>query len=152
MTNEVTQSDSTKSRRAKPQITVAEYLSQQINLCGKTQAEIAKEAGFAKANIITMFKQGNTKVPVSKVGPLAKALEVDPLHLYKLVMSEYEPDTWEMLQESVLKQPFVTKNEMEIIEVIRQSNVTNPKIRTEKERIRLLDAIATLKSDNATND
>lgn len=145
-----TSSDESKVRRIKPRpnITVAEYLTQQINLCGKTQSEIAREAGFNKPNIITMLKQGATKLPMAKVGAMAKALEVDPLHLFKLVMQEYEPDTWQTLQETILKQPFVTHNEMEIIEVIRQSNVVNPKIRTDEERARLLEVISTLKPDN----
>jgi hypothetical protein len=139
-------------KRARPRsnVTVAEYLTQQINLCGKTQSEIAREAGFGKPNIITMLKQGTTKVPTVKIGPLARALEVDPLHLFKLVMNEYEPDTWDMIQDMILKQPFVTRNEMEIIEVIRTSNVVNPKITTDEERHRLLDVVATFKPDNST--
>lgn len=139
-----------KAARRRAPITVAEYLTQQIGLCGKTQSEIAREAGFGKPNIITMLKQGQTKLPIAKVGPMAAALGVDPLYLFKLTMQEYEPETWQILQESVLKQPAITQNEMEIIEVIRQGNVINPKIRTEEDKHRILDAVATLKPDNAT--
>lgn len=145
-----TEDKQAKRSRPRSNVTVAEYLTQQINLCGKTQSEIAREAGFGKPNIITMLKQGTTKVPTIKIGPLARALEVDPLHLFKLVMNEYEPDTWDMIQDMILKQPFVTRNEMEIIELIRTSNVVNPKITTDAERHRLLDVVATLKPDNAT--
>lgn len=132
----------------RPGVTVAEYLAQQIHLSGKTQAEIAREAGFNKPNIITMFKQGATKLPMGKIGPVARALEVDPLHLYMLAMQEYEPETWEALRDSVLRQPLVTNNELEILQVIRQSRVSNPKLRTDEERQRLLEVIATLKPDN----
>lgn len=152
MIDETIDNDSNKARRTKPHITVAEYLTQQINLCGKTQSEIARESGFNKPNIITMLKQGATKLPMSKVGLMAKALEVDSLHLFKLMMQEYEPDTWEVLQDSILKQPVVTANELAIIEVIRQSNVVNPKIRTDDERTRLLDVISTFKPDNSSAD
>ncbi len=130
---------------------VAEYLTWQINLCGKKQVEIAQACGFPKANIITMIKQGKTKLPLDKVGKLAKAIEVDPIHLFKMTMKEYNKETWEEI-ERILDRPIVTDNEMEFINVIRESNVINPKLRTEEERIRLLDFVATLKGDNETND
>lgn len=151
MNADTTPQEDAKSKRARPRsnVTVAEYLTQQISLCGKTQSEIAREAGFGKPNIITMLKQGTTKVPTVKIGPLARALEVDPLHLFKLVMNEYEPDTWDMIQDMILKQPFVTRNEMEIIEVIRTSNVVNPKITTDEDRHRILDVVAKMKPDGA---
>lgn len=152
MIAEAQHTETARRPKAKASVTVAEYLTQQIGLCGLTQSEIAKAAGFNKPNIITMLKTGATKLPMSKVGPMAAALGVDPLHLFKLVMQEYEPDTWGMIQQNILKQPFVTANEMEIIEVVRQSNVVNPKIRTEDERIALLNVIDTFKPDNATND
>jgi hypothetical protein len=44
-----------------------------------------------------MFKQGNTKLPLKRIGPLAKALEVDPAHPLRLVMLEYMPETWESI-------------------------------------------------------
>jgi hypothetical protein len=130
-------------------ITVAEYISQQVNLCGKSQLEIAREAGFNKPNIITMIKQGKTKLPTAKIGPMAHALGVDPVHLYQLVMQEYEPENWEALNEYVLRAPLITDNEMEIINLIRRSNVSNPKIRTEEEKAALLDVISRLKPENA---
>lgn len=130
--------------------TVAEYISWQIHLCGKKQSEIAQEAGFSKPNIITMIKQGKTKLPLEKVGKFAKAIEVDPIHLFKLCMQEYQPDTWKEI-ERMFNQPVLTANEIEIIEAIRSANVENPKIRTEEERARIIAAIETLKPDNVTN-
>lgn len=126
----------------KPQ-NVAEYLIGQINMSGKSQAEIAKDAGFPMANMITMLKKGLTKLPIDKVGPLAKSLGVDPLHLYKLCMTEYYPSTWEMLQ-GFLHQPTLTENEMEFIHIIRESNVINPKLRNEDDKVRLLEFIASI--------
>lgn len=142
----------TEKSNKKANYTVAQYIEQQINLCGKTQLEIAEESGFPKANVITMIKQGKTKLPKSKIGAFAKALGVDPIHLFRLVMQEYEPESWEVIQQFGFNQPVVTQNELEILEVVRQSNVQNPKIRTEEERIRLLDVINTLRPENATRD
>jgi len=137
----------TRSRR-RSSVTVAEYLTEQIRLSGKTQHEIAQEAGFNKPNIISMFKKGETKLPLSKVGPMARALGVDPVVLFRMVMNEYEPQTWQAIEETVLGQPVLTQNEIDIIEVIRTGKVSDPKIRTREDEIRILDAIAPMKSDN----
>lgn len=131
-----------KPPRKRP--TVAEYLTAQIDLCGKAQLEIAKECGFGNANIITMFKQGKSKLPVSRIGAIAKALNVDALYLFTLVMSQYEPETWQVIEESIFKQPLLSRNELEIIEVLRESKVINPTIRTDEERGRLMAVFNTL--------
>jgi transcriptional regulator with XRE-family HTH domain len=52
----------------------------------KTQAEIASEAGFANANMMTFLKNGRNKVPLDRVPALAKALEVDPAYLMRLTI------------------------------------------------------------------
>jgi len=136
--------------RAKPK-TVAEYINWQVDLCGKKQYQIAEEAGFEKPNIVTMIKQGKTKLPLEKIGRFAKAIEVDPIHLFKLCMQEYLPETWDEIQK-MFSQPVLTTNEVAILKVIREANIVNPKIRTDDERIRLIEAIESLKPDNAVND
>lgn len=129
---------------------VAEYISWQIQLCGKSQTDIAREVGFDKPNVITMIKQGKTKVPLAKIGSMAKALEVDPVHFMKLVLSEYLPDLLEVIQ-AITAQPLITQNELEFINVIRSANVVNPKLRTDTERDKLRRFVETLKSDNEKN-
>lgn len=128
---------------------VAEYLTAQIKLRGKSQLEIASECGFDKPNMITMIKQGKSKLPISKIGLMAKSLGIDPTHLYMLVMSEYEPENWKVIQDSVLKQPVITANELEILKVIRGANVIDPKIRTDEEKRALLDVVNSFKPTNA---
>lgn len=129
---------------------VAEYISWQIQLCGKSQTEIAQQAGFDKPNVITMIKQGKTKVPLNKIGSMAKALEIDPVHFFKLVMSEYQPDLLDIIT-AITNQPLVTKNELDFLEVVRSSKTVNPKLRTDAERKKLREFVDTLKSDNETN-
>lgn len=138
------------SSKFKPK-NVAEYIEWQINLCGKKQLEIAEQAGFEKPNIITMIKQGKTKLPLEKIGRFAKAIEVDPIHLFKLCMQEYQPDTWIEIQK-MFSQPILSINEIEIVETVRSANVVNPKLRTDEERLNLVKAIETLRSDNITNN
>ncbi len=81
--------------------TVAEYLAEQINLSPKLQVEIAKEAGFENPNVLTMMKQGKTKIPLNRIGSLAQALGINPRHLMRKVLEEYLPDTWASIELSL---------------------------------------------------
>jgi len=54
----------------------------------KTQAEIASEAGFPNANMMSFLKNGRNKVPIDRVPSLAKALEVDPAYLLRLALDQ----------------------------------------------------------------
>lgn len=98
--------------------TVAEYLTFHINNSEKTQRQIALEIGYTKPNIITMFKQGSTKLPLDKVGPLAKALEIEPEDLFLKVMTEYMPETFEALS-PFLCGLMLSKDELELIDNFR---------------------------------
>ena len=105
---------------------VADYLAQQITLCGKSQRDIAFEVGYENANIITMMKQGHTKIPIVKVGAFARALEVDPAYLLRLVCMEYMPETWAAIEDA-LDGPILTRNERLFIqEYRRRTGNTDP--------------------------
>lgn len=134
------------ARRSKSarEITVAEYINGLIELSDKTQAQIAHEAGFAKPNIISMIKQGITKLPVSKVAPMARALNADPVYLFRLVMSEYEPETWHAIEDSILHQPVISDNEFEIIRTVRKAGVGDVKVHGAEQRKRLVETIASI--------
>ena len=99
--------------------TVAVYLDREISRCGKTQLQISRECGFPKPNIITMLKQGHTKLPLTKVGPLAKSLGVDPAYLLRLALREYFPDTYSTI-EDVLSPSLLTQNEMNMVNAFRK--------------------------------
>jgi transcriptional regulator with XRE-family HTH domain len=77
--------------------TVVQILTTRLAACGKTQREIATEIGYDKANIISMFKQGITKVPVNKAPALARALGIDPAYFLRVVMNQYEPEAWAVI-------------------------------------------------------
>ena len=76
---------------------VAQYLSKKIKESGKKQSEISRQVGYINPNIITMFKQGRTRIPLDKIGPIATALEINPGDLFHRVMAEYMPETFEAL-------------------------------------------------------
>jgi transcriptional regulator with XRE-family HTH domain len=108
-----------KEVKVNKRITVAKYLEQQIAMSEKSQKEIAEACGYDKPNIITMLKQGSTKLPINKVGPMAKALGVDPKHLLSLVLQEYMPETWESLQ-SIVGESLVSADELRLMKKIRK--------------------------------
>lgn len=82
-----------------------------------TQREIAKKLGYEKSNIITMFKQGHSPVPINKVPALARALDIDPAWLMRLALREYHPEILETISSTMGF--VVTLHEIEIIKELR---------------------------------
>jgi len=101
-------------------LTVAEFLADRIADIDKTQREIAQECGFEHPNVITMFKNGRTKLPINRVAPLAKALDVDPAYLLRLVLSEYMPESWECI-EDIMQSTVLSANELLLVRAFRES-------------------------------
>ena len=97
---------------------VAQYLTMHINNSEKTQRQIALEIGYTKPNIITMFKKGDTKLPLEKIGPIAKALGIAPDELLFKVMTEYMPETFEALS-PLMCGKMLSKEELELIDNYR---------------------------------
>ena len=97
---------------------VAEFIAERLAVIDKTQRQIATECGFENANVITMFKLGTTKLPLNRIGPLAKALDVDAAHLLRLAMLEYMPDTWESI-ENVMQSTLLSANELDLVRAYR---------------------------------
>ena len=58
----------------------------------KSQAEIAAQAGYTNANMITMIKQGSSKVALDRVPALAHALEADPAYVMRLALEQTKHD------------------------------------------------------------
>jgi hypothetical protein len=102
-------------------LTVAEFLADRIAKIDKTQKQIASECNFENPNVITMFKNGSTKLPMGRIALLAKAIEVDPIHLLRLVMLEYIPDLWESI-ETIMQTTVLTANELELVRAYREVN------------------------------
>ncbi|MBK5927985.1 helix-turn-helix domain-containing protein [Rhodobaculum claviforme] len=87
----------------------------------KTQAEIAAEAGLRSINFLTMLKQGSSKVPLDRVPALAKALEVDPKHMFKLALEQELGGTSAQTVEDIFG-TIVTRNEVAWLEAIREAS------------------------------
>jgi hypothetical protein len=107
------------------------------------QREIAAKLGYEKQNVISMFKTGQTKVPVNKIGPLARILEVDAVWLLRRALSEYQPDLWQALEETL--GPRVTTNELEILSALRvATDDTDPKLDGAAAKIKVEELAAVL--------
>ncbi|CAO3459950.1 hypothetical protein [Azospirillum argentinense] len=105
----------------RPQNRMVEFLSTRLDeLRGiKTQREIARDLGYDRPNIISMFKLGETKVPLDKVPALAESLQVDFGFLLKLALEQYM--TGEMKQLEKFMDRVVSDDEFEIVTMARKA-------------------------------
>lgn len=101
-----------------PSETVAQFLTKAIKASGKTQSEICTDIGYSKPNIITMLKQGKTKVPLDKIGPLSRSLGVDGRDFFRIVLGEYMPETLAALS-PFMDTPIKTHQEHILLESFR---------------------------------
>ncbi len=76
---------------------VAHFIATRIEELALRQSHVAEICGFERPNVITMIKQGKTKLPMDKIGSMAVALQTDPFQLYRMCMQEYLPSTWEAI-------------------------------------------------------
>lgn len=94
----------------------------------KTQAEIAAEAGFTNANMMSLLKSGKNKVPLDRVPSLAKALEIDPALLMRLALDQAVGVTAAKAITDIFGSP-VTENERGWLAELRDvSDNTDPRL------------------------
>lgn len=117
----------------------AEYIAEMIRISGKTQKVIAREMGYepSKANIITMFKQSIMKMPIARIPAFAKSVGADPAYAMRLALREYSPAILEVV-ESSMDNIIVTRNEAEIIQLIRDTTGDADPRLTEKQRNQII--------------
>ncbi|MGE3266870.1 helix-turn-helix domain-containing protein [Methylocystis sp.] len=99
---------------------LCKFLTKQIAaLSGvKSQREIAAEVGYDRSNIISMIKNGDTALPLDKVPAFAKALDVDPKHLFRLALEQNHPEIARVAHE--IFGNVVTDNEMALVRMFRE--------------------------------
>lgn len=108
-----------KSPPKKGDMSVAQFLAFQMDASKKTQRDIASEVGYKNANVLTMFKQGLTKVPISTAPRLATALGIDPGFFLKMVIQEYMPELLTEIEKHI--GGLCTRNELRMVNVIRDA-------------------------------
>lgn len=86
----------------------------------KSQAQIASETGYRNANIITMIKNGTTRLPIDRVPSLASSLGVDPRRLLLLALEQEDETTISAFEEII--GTVVTSHELAWIKEIRSAS------------------------------
>ena len=87
----------------------------------KTQREIAIAAGFNNPNMLTMIKQGNSKLAMDRVATLAAALEVDPRYLLRLALLQQGNETMARVHDEIIG-TIVSEREIGWLEVLRDAS------------------------------
>lgn len=102
---------------------LAKYVAQRVaDLNGrKTQAEIAAEAGFVNANMLSMIKSGTSKLPLDRVPQLARALDCDAGFLLRLAIDQSLGTTAARAVSEIFGSP-LSRNEREWIAEIRDAS------------------------------
>ena len=96
----------------------------------KTQREIAVAAGFVSVNILTMIKQGNSKLAMDRVATLAAALEIDPKYLLRLALLQKGNETMIRVFDEVIG-TFVSDREVNWLQELREaSSNSDPAVTT----------------------
>lgn len=87
----------------------------------KSQVEIAAEAGYPNPNMISMLKDGTTKLALDRVADLARALETDPARLFRMALLQSGHETTRPVVEEVFG-TIVTRNEVSWLNAIREAS------------------------------
>ena len=105
-----------------PNMAIANYISEGIDdLAGrKSQKDIAKEAGYPAPNILSMLKQGQSKLALDRVLSLARALEKPPEELFRLVMNRIYPDPVDNPLMTIFRGVIPSQTEVEILDRVRK--------------------------------
>lgn len=86
---------------------------------GKSDEQIAQEAGFERAKTYTMIKHGHAKLPVQKVVTLATVLSIEPASLLRQLLAEAMPEVLSAV-DSLLNPLSLTTNEVKLVQTFRE--------------------------------
>ena len=75
----------------------ANMLAKALEESDLTQREVADRVGFRNANIVSMMKTGETRVPLDRIPALAQTLGMDEQDFLILAIQEYHPGVHEVL-------------------------------------------------------
>ena len=87
----------------------------------KSQLQVAGEAGFPNPNMVTMIKNGTSKLALDRVPSMANALECDPAYLMQLSLEQAIGDTAAQAIVEIFGTP-VTSNELGWLHEIRDAS------------------------------
>lgn len=120
-----------------PGTALAQFLVEHLPTVGLTNEEIANGLGYARPNIVSMWKTRKTKVPLDVVFSLAELMGVDPGYVLALHIDQYvsEHDGIDRFPEIVsLFNRLCTPEEFELVEVAREARRGRSVSLTESQR------------------
>lgn len=105
---------------AKKVVSVAQFVASALGASGRTNADVAQDVfgDATRANLVSMIKMGRAKLPVDKVPAFAKATMQDPVYLLQLVLREYSPSLFSILEPYLANA--LTEGEAEVISLMRK--------------------------------
>ena len=59
------------------------------DVTGRSQVQIAAEAGYPNPSMLSMLKSGEQRLPLNRILPLAKALRADPYVVFGLALEQH---------------------------------------------------------------
>lgn len=100
---------------------IADYIAKAIQTSNKSQKEIAKDAGYQNPNILSMLKQGQSKLALDRVVALARALDQPPEELFRLVLNRIYPDPADNPLMTIFRGVIPTQTEVTILDEVRKA-------------------------------
>lgn len=97
------------------------YIAKQVEILkleGRNANEIASDIGFDRPQYFYMLMKGAMPVPTARIPAIARALRVDPKHLFRLKMEEEWEDELELLR--TLFDEVLTDNEKKLVKAYRE--------------------------------
>lgn len=110
------------------------YIYKKLMESPKSQREIADAVGFKNQNMITMLKQGHVKLALDRVPAMAKALNIDPLDLFKIALTQFYDDAAVRMLTDIIEAG-VSPVEKRILQIVRAaSGEDTPQLTPEREK------------------
>lgn len=103
----------------------------------KSQGEIATEAGFTSKNVLSIIKNGGSKLAMDRVESTAKALEMPVEDLVVPALRQYySEDVLEMIANALVRRRTnFTKTELELVAIARGAMDTNDNLSFESREL-----------------
>ena len=86
---------------------------------GLKNPDLQRALDYARPNVIAMMKSGTMRLPASKALVAADLLKLDPVFLLSKVIAENDPALWDAIY-AVMGEYLMTKNELALIQIVRQ--------------------------------
>jgi hypothetical protein len=90
----------------------------------KSQLQIANEAGYPNPNMVTMIKNGTSKLALDRIPSMSRALECDPRFLMRMALDQAVGDTAAAAIIEIFGSP-VTANELAWLQELRGASGDN---------------------------